>query len=379
MKLEDLRNQIDAIDNQIAELYVQRMDVAREIGVVKEIDKINLQNTTREKEIISRVTAGMPEEIKLYGKQVFETLFSTSKAYQSRLLSINSDTKNQIENALKDGTPAFPIDATVACQGVPGAYSQIAADRMIEIPNTMFFKDWESVFNAVEKGLCKYGVLPIENSSVGSVNGVYDLISLHKCFIVRSAKIRIQHFFLAKKGTCLEDIKEIFSHEQAIGQCSKFLKQFANAKITIVNNTAIAAKSVMESDRNDVACVASHECAGIYGLNILEPNIQDNENNYTRFIAISKDLKIYDGANKISITCNLAHEPGSLNKMLNSFSTLGLNLTKLESRPVANSSFEFNFYFDFDADIKRPEVKNLIAELDNSCDRFTFLGAYQEI
>ena len=379
MKLEDLREKIDVIDDEIAKLYTERMEVAREIGMIKEMEKINLINTTREKEIISRVTASMPEDIKLYGKQVYETLFSTSKAYQSRLMSMESETKTLIENALKDGTPAFPIDATVGCQGVPGAYSQIAADRMIEIPNTMFFKDWDAVFNAVEKGLCKFGVLPIENSSVGSVNSVYDLISQHHCYIVRSAKIRIQHFFLAKKGTRLEDIKEIFSHEQAIGQCSKFLKQFANAKITIVNNTAIAAKTVMESDRTDVACVSSHECAGIYGLSILEPNIQDNENNYTRFIAISKNLKIFEGANKISITCNLAHEPGSLNKLLNSFSTLGLNLTKLESRPVANSAFEFNFYFDFDADIKRPEVKNLIAELDNTCDRFTFLGAYEEI
>lgn len=379
MKLEDLREKIDAIDDEIAKLYTERMEVAREIGMVKEMEKINLINTTREKEIISRVTSQMPDEIKLYGKQVYETMFSTSKAYQSRLMSMESETKTLIEEALKKGTPAFPIAATVACQGVPGAYSQIAADRMIEIPNTMFFKDWDAVFNAVEKGLCKFGVLPIENSSVGSVNSVYDLISQHHCYIVRSAKIRIQHYFLAKKGTKLSDIKEIFSHEQAIGQCSKFLKQFADAKITVVNNTAIAAKSVMESDRNDVACVASHECAGIYGLNIIEPNIQDNENNYTRFIAISKNLQVFEGANKISITCNLAHEPGSLNKMLNSFSTLGLNLTKLESRPVENSIFEFNFYFDFDADITRPEVKNLIAELDNTCDRFTFLGAYEEI
>lgn len=379
MDLEKLRTEIDKVDNQIAELYVKRMELSREVGITKELQRIPLENTLREKEIISRVTATMPDEIKLYGKQVYETLFSTSKAYQSRLVNSTSETKTMVEKALKNGLVSFPINCSVACQGVPGAYSQQAVEKMVEIPNTMFMKDWDSVFNAVEKGLCKFGVLPIENSSVGSVDTVYDLISKHNCYIVRCAKIRIQHYLLAKKGTKLEDIKEIFSHEQAIGQCSIFLKKIPNVKITVVNNTAVAAKTVMESDRTDVACICSRECAGIYGLSVVEPNIHDNENNYTRFIAIAKQLEIYEGANKISITVNLAHEPGSLNKMLNRFSTLGLNLTKLESRPIGSSQFEFNFYFDFDADITRPEVQNLVAELDNTCDRFVFLGAYQEI
>lgn len=378
MEISNLRGKIDKIDDQISKLYIQRMELSREIGQIKNNKGSLIESTKREREIINRVTKNMPNDIKFYGKQVFETLFSTSKAYQSHFINLKSEFKQKLNNAISQKT-AFPVDATVACQGIEGAYSGIASSKLFAIADIMYFKDFDGVFNAVEKGLCEYGVLPIENSSVGSVNAVYDLMKKHNFYIVRSVKMRIRHYLLSKSGVKLEDIKEVFSHEQAIGQCSNYLKQLGDIKITVCDNTAIASKLVAESDRTDIACISSNECAGIYGLSVLGFDIQNNNSNYTRFIAISKNLEIFDNSDKISIMANLYHETGSLNSVLNKFSALGLNLTKLESRPLADTPFEFAFYFDFDARIENLEVQNLLAELEHICERFVFLGSYLEI
>ena len=377
--IKDLRQSIDALDDEIASLYVKRMAIAREIGEYKVQNKLCVGDANREREIINRVTKDMPQEIKLYGKQLFESLFNTSKAYQTRFVEIDSKAISEVKKAIGEGVQDFPTSACVACQGVAGAYSQIATDRMFPIADILYFKDWDAVFKAVERGLCEFGVLPIENSNAGSVNAVYDLMRKHNFYIAKSIKLRIQHYLLAKAGTEIKDIKEIFTHEQAIAQCSEFIKTLGNVKVTVCDNTAKSAELVADSERTDIACICSHDCAGLYGLSIVEPNVQNNDNNYTRFIAIAKELKVYANASKISIMANLPHEAGSLNKVLNRFASLGLNLTKLESRPMSNTSFEFAFYFDIAAKIEQPEVQNLLAELDNTCDKFVFLGAYEEI
>ena len=377
--LKDLREQIDKIDDQIVALYRERMAISKKVAEQKNKTGKGVTNYLREKEILNRVTEAVDDDIKVYTKQVFETLFDTSKAYQLRYIDGMSRSRDMIENALSKSDTPFPVKAYVACQGIDGAYSNIATEKLFSLSNIMYFKNFEGVFNAVERGLCKYGVLPIENSIAGSVNAVYDLMREHNFHIVKSIKLRIQHSILAKKGVKLEDIKEIISHEQAINQCSKFIKSLGDVKVTVCPNTAIAAKMVSESDRRDVACIASRECTGIYDLELLKTNAQNADNNYTRFICISKELEIYKGADRISIMMTVPHESGSLNKILNKFSTLNLNLTKLESRPLENTSFEFMFYFDFEADLKDKEILNLITELDNEAQDFIFLGNYSEV
>lgn len=377
--LKDLRQQIDNIDDQIVTLYRERMQLSKKVAEEKNKSGKGVTNRIREKEILNRVTDAVDDDIKVYTKQVFETLFDTSKAYQLRYIDGTSKSREMIEKALLDADKPFPQKAYVACQGIDGAYSNIATEKLFPLSNIMYFKNFEGVFQAVEKGLCKYGVLPIENSIAGSVNTVYDLMKEHSFRIVKSIKLRIQHSILAKKGVKLEDIKEIISHEQAINQCSKFIKSLGDIKVTVCSNTALGAKIVSESDRRDLACIASNECAGIYDLDIIKSNVQNADNNYTRFICISKELEIYKGANKISIMMTVPHESGSLNKILNRFSTLNLNLTKLESRPLENTSFEFMFYFDFEADLHDKEILNLISELDNEAQDFTFLGNYTEV
>ncbi len=377
MDIKDARAKIDAIDDQITQLFVERMSVVDEIAKIKSESNLPTINGLREREVVVRQTSKMPDDIKLFGKQLYQTLFGVSKAYQSQKVVNDSKIVQEIKNAVKDGLPDFPTAASVACQGVAGAYSQIAADKMFGIANISYFKDWNGVFNAVEKGFCQYGVLPIENSSVGSVNEVYDLMRKHDFHIVKCYKMRVSHYLLAKRGVELKDVKEIFSHEKAVAQCKEFLKT-CNAKVTICDNTALAAKMVAESERTDVACISSRECADIYGLGVVVPNVHDADNNFTRLIAIAKDLKVFKGANKISIMANLPHEAGSLNTILTKFSTLGLNLTKLESRPILNSAFEFAFYFDIEADVMKQEVQNLIAELESTCEKLVFLGSYEE-
>ena len=377
--LKDLRQQIDNIDDQIVALYRERMQLSKKVAEEKNKSGKGVTNRIREKEILNRVTDAVDDDIKVYTKQVFETLFDTSKAYQLRYIDGTSKSREMIEKALLDADKPFPQKAYVACQGIDGAYSNIATEKLFPLSNIMYFKNFEGVFQAVEKGLCKYGVLPIENSIAGSVNTVYDLMKEHSFRIVKSIKLRIQHSILAKKGVKLEDIKEIISHEQAINQCSKFIKSLGDIKVTVCSNTALGAKIVSESERRDLACIASNECAGIYDLDIIKSNVQNADNNYTRFICISKELEIYKGANKISIMMTVPHESGSLNKILNRFSTLNLNLTKLESRPLENTSFEFMFYFDFEADLRDKEILNLITELDNEAQDFTFLGNYTEV
>ena len=375
-ELKVLRDKIDKIDNDIVDLYARRMELAKQIGIIKGDENKGVVDSGREKEIINRVTSKVNDDIKVYTKQLFNTLFDTSKAYQNLYVNKNSDIKTKLINSLTKKED-FPISASVACQGVAGAYSSIAAERLFEISNITYFKDFNGVFSAIERGFCDYGILPVENSTAGTVNSVYDLMKKHDFYIVKTLCLRVQHSILAKKGVKLEDIKEVVSHEQAITQCKNYLNKL-NVKITVVENTAIAAKMVAESDRKDICAISAKECANIYDLKVLQSNIQDAENNTTRFICIAKDIKVFNGANKISIILNIPHIKGSLNKILTRFSLLNLNLTKLESRPLPNTNFEFAFYFDFEGDVSDVSVQNLLSDLQNESDSFTFLGYYKE-
>ena len=379
MDLKNIRNEIDTIDTQICDLFKKRMDLALEVAKEKEKNNTPVINKAREKEVLLKISEEIGEPLDGYGRILFNTLFDLSRSYQNNYLGRVSDIAERIEQALDDTPKLFPNKAVVACQGVQGAYSQAACEKLFELPNTIFFNSFEGVFNAVDKGLCQYGILPIENSSYGSVGTVYDLMKNYKFHIVKSIRLRINHCLMAKPGTKLKDIKEIYSHEQAIGQCGNFLKTLKDIKITPCENTARAAKLVAESGRSDVAAISSRECLDLYGLEPLENNIQVTDNNYTRFICISKKMEIYPGSNKVSLMLSVPHQPNALYHMIAKFSSLGVNLTKLESRPIPGSDFEFMFYFDMDASVYSPEFVNLLGQLESQPELFVFLGCYSEI
>lgn len=378
MSLEELRKQIDEIDDKISDLYVKRMEICKQIGIEKANQGSAVNVVDREKAVVNRITANKPDEMKRYLKLLYDTVFFQSKNYQGKYVKTKSDTVQSLRSILAKPRLDFPVSATVACQGVKGAYSGEATEKLFDISDVTYFKTFEGVFNAVDKGLCEYGVLPIENSNAGSVSQVYDLMKKYNFYIVKSVRVQISHALCAKKGVKLSEIKTVYSHGQALMQCAEHLKNLG-VKTVEVENTAVAAKMVAESEDKTIGAICSDSCAEIYNLCAIERAMQDNGNNFTRFICISKNLEVFKGADKISVTTSLANKAGSLNKMLSRFSALGLNLTKLESRPIANSQFEFMFYFDFEGDIESDDVLNLLGELENSSDKFVFLGSYKEI
>ncbi len=379
MDIKNYREKIDGIDRQLVELFKQRLDVCKEIGEYKAEKGIPLSDPVREREKLYEVSGLVGEDLQRYTSQLYSTIFDLSKAYQSRSLAASGALSEKIENAVSKTAKEFPERAMIACQGVEGAFSQIACERLFNLPGIMYFENFNAVFTAIEKGLCKYGVLPIENSTAGSVNQVYDLMMQHKFSIVRSIRIKVEHCFVAKKGTKISDIKEVISHEQAINQSGEFIKSLGNVKVSVYENTAAAAKAVAESDRKDIAAICSRRCAELYGLECLKENVQDSDNNYTRFICISRDLEIYPGADRTSIMAITSHTPGALCKLLARFYAFGVNLTKLESRPIPDRSFEFMFYFDIEKSVYSPDFVRMLSEIASLCDKFDYLGSYNEI
>ena len=379
MDLKDLRGQIDEIDDQLVELFTKRMDVAAAIGDYKKQNNLPVFVPAREREKLKDVAEKAGPEMANYTRVLYSMLFELSRSYQSKRNNTLSDLYQQIHNAIENTPKLFPTAPMVACQGVEGAYAQIACEKIFQNPFIMYFKNFEGVFTAIEKGLCQYGILPIENSTAGSVKKVYDLMIHHKFSIVRTFRLKIDHNLLANPGTKLSDIKEIYSHEQAISQCSAFLEKMPGVKVIPVENTALAAEMVASSGRSDVAAISSRSCMELYNLVSLASSIQDEGNNRTRFICISKNLEVYPGSDKTSIMMILNHRPGALYRVLARMYALGINVTKLESRPLPDRDFEFMFYFDLDTSIYSDEFVQLICELDELCEEFTYLGSYCEV
>ena len=379
MEIQDLRKEIDAIDDQLVQLFKQRMDVAAQIADYKKAENLPIFVPAREREKLADVAQKAGEDMANYTRVLYSMLFELSRSYQSKRTDTLSPLYNEITQAIANTPKLFPQAPMVACQGVEGAYSQIACEKIFKSPFIMYFKNFEGVFNAIEKGLCQYGILPIENSTAGSVKKVYDLMIRHNFSIVRSFRLKIDHNLLALPGTKLEDVHEVYSHEQAINQCSEFLQKFSDIKIIPVENTAVAAEMVAKSGRKDVAAISSRSCAELYGLKVLASSIQDKGNNHTRFICISKNMEIYPGSDKTSIMMVLNHRPGALYRVMARLYVLGINVTKLESRPLPDRDFEFMFYFDLDTSIYSEEFVQLMCELDDLCEEFKYLGSYSEV
>lgn len=379
MDLKECREQIDRIDEELVRLFARRMQVAEEVAAYKKANHLPVLDPARERQKLLDVMEKSPDGLGRYAVPLFSTIMDLSRSRQNLMLGTASALTDQITAAIEQTPKLFPESAMVACQGVEGAYSQLACEKLFKLPNIYYFASFNAVFTAIENGLCQYGVIPVENSTAGSVNAVYDLMTRHQFRIVRSVRLKVEHNLLAKPGTKLEDVKEIFSHEQAINQCAGFLQRLGGVKITPCANTAVAAKMVANSERTDVAALSSQACMMLYGLECLAEAVQDRGDNYTRFICISKDLEIYPGADRTSLMLVLPNTPGALYKVLARFYALWINVIKLESRTLPGRNFQFLFYFDLDTSVYSPQFLPLIGELEASCDRFSYLGSYSEV
>ena len=378
-ELEQLRGDIDAIDRQIVDLMKQRMETVAQVAEYKKANNIPVLDSGRERALLSKVGQEAGEELADYIQSMYRTIMAASRSYENGKLGRGSKVYDGIKKAMEETPQLFPQRPTVACQGIEGAYSQIACDRLFKAPSIMYFQSFDHVFKAVESGMCQYGILPIENSTAGSVNAVYDLMIRHNFSIVRSARLKVSHNLLAKPGTKLEDIRDVYSHEQALHQCAGYLAGLKNVAVHVVENTAVAARMVAQSDRSDVAALSSRFCAEQYDLEIVQDNVQDQDNNYTRFICISKKPEIYPGADRTSLMMTLPHKPGTLYNVLAKFYALNINLQKLESRPLPSREFEFMFYFDVEASVYAPEMEKLFRDLEAESEQLRYLGAYHEV
>ena len=378
MELSEIRAKIDSVDDQLLSLFLERMDLAEEVAKYKNEHHLPILNKQREREVLAAVMekAGSRER---YAYHLFSTIMELAKSRQAELISSPTKVAAQVKTSLAAETVLFPQTGLIACQGVEGANQQVACDRLFPRGNIVYVKSFAAVVSAVESGLCKFGVLPIENSSNGSVRAVYQLLQEHHLTIVRSTRLCIRHELLALPGVRMEDITEIYSHEQAIGQCSKYLSRLNGVRVIPCDNTAMAAKMVAESENRHAAAISSHPCAALYGLECINDQIQDSDNNYTRFICVSKDPVIYAGANRISLILAFENKPGALYEILSKLAALDINMTKLESCPVAGSDFEFIFFLELDASVQDPSVLAMLEEMERCCASFHFLGNYAEV
>lgn len=360
------KNELDEIDDGIARLLRRRMELSDTPA-----------DPERERTALSRAVEIAGEDNVREVKMLFDTLSGLSAARRRLNTRGECALVGEITRAASAARP-LPAKTLVACQGADGSYSQQAASIMFPAPTIVFMRDFESVFEIVEKGMCPYGILPIENSTAGSVPKIYDLMVKHNFHIARSVRVKIDHVLLGCRGAKLSDISEITSHPHALAQCNAFLKGRAGAKIVPAENTATAAKQLAADGLAHRAVIASRACADIYDLDILADGIADNAYNFTRFICIARELQITPDASKFGIMLTLPHRPGSLNAIISKFATAGVNLTKLESRPIPGMDFEFLFTFEFESRPTDPAVLAILAELSRNpeIERFSFLGAY---
>lgn len=377
MDLKELRNQIDEIDSGIVKLFCDRMAISTDIARYKAENSLLVLDASREREKLAALSKMAGEDMEGYVRTLYNIIFDLSRAEQEKIIRPICETAKAIKEAVDKTPKIFPESAVVACQGVEGAYSQMAVQKLFKYPDIRYCTDFEDVFSAVCSGSAEYGVLPLENSNAGVVSAVYDLMMKYNCYIVRCTRIHIDHQLLAKKGTEISDIKEVFSHPQAISQCAGFLKELG-VKVTPIMNTALSAKMVAESERGDIAALSSRSCAALYGLETLKASVQDKGNNHTRFICISKNLEIYPGADKTSVIAVTPHRPGALFRVLSRINAHDINLAKLESRPIPDRDFEFMFYFDLETSVYSPRLIDIIGELEGICDEFRYLGSYCE-
>ena len=384
MDLNELRAQIDTLDDQLADLLCQRMDCSAGVAAYKAAHDLPVLNASREAEVLQKVqqrirdkrpdAAGYPEAAAL----VFATMMDSSRALQHRRMGAGDQLRQEIAAAKQ--RPLVTDQTRVACAGCAGAFAHQAAVTMFpfcEQPGRepLFVSSFAEVFAAVKEGRVDYGVVPVENSSTGSVNEGFDLVLAHRFSIVAAATVEAHQCLMALPGATA--ITDVYSHYQALSQCEEYLTAHGLTAHTYAN-TAMAAKMVAESGDRTIGAIASPQAAKLYGLEIVQPDIQSVTHNCTRFIAISRVPVITPDADKISLIFSIPHVTGSLYRTLSRFAIEGLNLTKMESRPMRTGDFEYAFYLDFEGGMDREETLQLLCALSEEMPQFTLLGNYHE-
>ena len=377
--LQSLRRDIDAIDRQLVELFKQRMDVTRRVGEYKREQGIPVLDQERERQVLQNKGELAGEELRPAVITLFQTVMALSRRQQRDLMGQGADNPGVRRWLDAQAAQRQPIPAPrVVYQGVPGAYSEQAALNFFGAgTNTAGLEQFEDCFLALREGRADYAVLPIENSSTGAIRQIYDLLTQYECYMVGETTVRVEHCLMALPGASLDTITHVYSHEQGLFQCERYLNAHPDWKQVPQADTAGSAQMVADSGDITKAAICSARAAELYGLTILAHAINHNTQNTTRFVVVSPRLELRPGADKISTLFVLPHEAGSLHEVLTVFAVHGLNMVKLESRPLPERSWQYMFFLEFTGAPDDPAVGDALHELAQTTGEFRVLGWFQ--
>ncbi len=376
MELNEIRAEIDKADEQLIEAFKKRMDCSKIVAEYKLENSLPIFDPEREQMILDKAAKKAGE----YGdsaRLLYSTIMELSRALQHDMLGSGEELHNTVLCA-RERVPFDSSGLRIVCFGIPGSYSHRAEKLLFSGKKPEFCSSFHDVFAALRNGEADFGIVPIENSSAGSVTDVYDLMLKYRFYIAAAIDVPIDHCLAAKKGSSNGNIHIVCSHSQALAQCSDFIRARGLEKREYIS-TAAAAEMVASCPDTDIAAICSQEAAEEYGLEILQRGFQNAPENTTRFIVISKELYIEKDSDKISLCFSLPHRTGSLYNILCRFAAEGLNLTKIESRPKSETPFEYMFYLDFTGNIRSGRTLALMRALSDELVDFSFLGNYREI
>ncbi len=370
LDLGEIRTRIDNIDKELVRLLEERMIIVEDVIEYKAANNMKIFDAKREEEVIKKNTDRVKEKkLKKYIEKMLNNIMSVSKEYQeSKIFEV------------KDND--FDADFTgkkMGYTGVPGSFGHEVLLSLVDEKHSEIkkYNTHEEVAEAVASGEIDYGVIPIENSSTGEVRDSIDLIKEKDIYIVGEISHKIKQNLLGVKGSSIENIKNVYSHEQALMQCSKFLKEHSDWNAVACSNTAIAAEFIKKENNNENACIANIKTKNIYDLELLAEGINNNKENYTRFIIISKNMKISKKSNKISIVTTIEHKAGTLFKLIEIFSKESLNMVSIKSRPIPDKTWEYYFYIDFEGNLNDENVIRAFENIKARMSYMKILGNYR--
>lgn len=379
-ELEEYRTEIDAIDRELVDLFLRRMSVTGRVGALKASKGLPVLDAAREKAVIAAKTALTDDPARKSDlASLYETIMAISRRQQRQIVHEGAEDPGYAAYLESMKLTRPPVkNPRVAYQGEPGAYSEEAAVGLFGPGVKSMGLPWfEDVFHALRDGKADYAVLPVENSSTGSIRQVYDLMAQYQYYIVGEYQVRVEHCLMALPGVRLEDIKTVYSHEQGLMQSEKFLDAHRSWRRVPTLDTAGSARQVSETGDLTAAAICSRRAAEIYGLHILKEGVNYNNQNFTRFVVVSPAPELPEGRNKISALFQLPHQSGSLHEILTVFAVHGLNLMKLESRPIPGRGWEYSFFLDFSGDLTAPGMDGVLHELSQLATGFRVLGNYR--
>lgn len=378
-ELQSLRNEIDVIDLQMVELFRRRMDVTRRVGEYKAARGIPVLDQERERQVLQNKGELAGEELRPAVITLYQTVMSLSRRQQRDMLHERADNPGLQRYLSARAAIRPPVDdPKVVYQGVPGAYSEQACLNFFgQGVKTEGLEQFEDCFRAVREGRADYAVVPIENSSTGAIRQIYDLLTRYECSMVGETTVKVEHCLMAPKGATLDTITHVYSHEQGLFQSEQYLNRFPHWHQVPQADTAGSARMVAASGDITKAAICSARAAELYGLEILVHAINHNTHNTTRFVVVSPHMELREGADKISTVFILPHEAGSLHEILTIFAVHGLNMVKLESRPVPEHSWEYMFFLEFNGHLDEAVTADVLHELAQTTGDFRVLGNFK--